>query len=64
MSGHNHSNHELSQHDLRKWYQKGRSFQDVMNALQTSQETTLSPAELLSRNMELGWEKIWDQIGI
>ncbi|MFO8036281.1 MAG: hypothetical protein R6U57_06625 [Anaerolineales bacterium] len=57
-------NYEVSQHELMKWYREGRSFQDILKALQTSQLTKIPPEELLSRNMSQSWQEIWREVGV
>ncbi len=56
--------YEVSQEDLMKWYRGGRTFQDILKALQTSQLTSISPEELLSRNMTQSWQEIWKEVGV
>lgn len=56
--------YEVSQEDLMKWYRGGRTFQDILKALQTSQLTNIPPEELLSRSMTQSWQEIWKEMGV
>lgn len=55
---------EISNVDLMRWYQKGRSFQDVLKAMQASQLTDVPPGELLSRMESRSWAEIWMELEI
>jgi len=56
--------YEVSQQELMEWYNGGRSFQDIMKALQTSQLSNIPPEELLTRSLNQSWEEIWREIGV
>lgn len=56
--------YEISDQQLMKWYSGGKTFQDIMKALQTSQLAGLSPEELLIRTNTQSWEEIWKEIGV
>lgn len=55
---------EISTVDLMHWYQKGRSFQDILKAMQTSRLTDVPPGELLSRTASQSWAEIWKELEI
>jgi hypothetical protein len=56
--------YEASQEELMRWYREGRSFQDILKALQTSQLTNIPPEELLTRSMTKSWQEIWKDVGV
>jgi len=56
--------YEISDRELMKWYSGGKSFQDIMKALQTSQLADLSPSEILSRTDSQSWDEIWKELGV
>lgn len=58
------TNSELTQTELMKWYRGGRTFQDIMKALQTSQLADISAEELLARIESQSWEEIWHELGV
>lgn len=56
--------YEIPDEDLLKWSKGGRAFQDMLKALQTSQRTSLSPGELLSRTHAQSWHEITRELNI
>lgn len=58
------SRSEFSHSELMRWYKGGRSFRDIMKALQTSQLADISPDELLTRVEYQSWEEIWQDLGV
>jgi len=55
---------EISDLDLLRWYRKGRTFQDILKALHTSQLTGIDPGVLLSRAGSERWVEIWEELEI
>lgn len=56
--------YEVSDHELMKWYSGGKSFQDIIKALQTSQLADISPGEILTRTDSQSWNEIWKELGV
>lgn len=46
------------------WFCAGETFDDILLALQTGELADAGAEELLRRKAEIGWEALWEEIGL
>ncbi|MEW5985361.1 MAG: hypothetical protein AB1791_01890 [Chloroflexota bacterium] len=57
--------YQVAYEDVMTWFCDGYGFGEVTHALETAQETGLTPAEVLDMKAELGgWGLVWQELGL
>jgi len=55
---------DVSYEQVIAWACAGEAFDDILLALQTSELSERSVDELLKMNREMGWDKVWEVLGL
>jgi len=50
--------------EVMTWFCSGDTFDDILLALETKELTGVSVEELLERNREVGWDQVWEDLGV